>query len=177
MNIGIDMDNTICSTSEKILEYQEKFIKQEKISSDTLWKDDSYKTKFLNIYLEKIYNEAKIKENASKVINDLKKQKNKIYIITARTENYVSNIYKITNDYLLKNKIKADGIFINGKDKVDICINNNIDIMIEDSRYNYDRLVNNKIRTILFDEHYKNSDIIDRVVNWSDINNKINEMN
>ena len=54
MNIGIDMDNTICSTSEKILEYQEKFIKQEKISSDTLWKDDSYKTKFLNIYLEKI---------------------------------------------------------------------------------------------------------------------------
>ena len=78
---------------------------------------------------------------------------------------------------MLKNKIKADGIFINGKDKVDICINNNIDIMIEDSRYNYDRLVNNKIRTILFDEHYKNSDIIDRVVNWSDINNKINEMN
>ena len=36
MNIGIDMDNTICSTGEKILEYQEKFIKQEKINSDIL---------------------------------------------------------------------------------------------------------------------------------------------
>ena len=176
MNIGIDMDNTICSTSEKILEYQEKFIKQEKISSDTLWKNNWYKTKFLNIYLEKIYNEAKIKENVSKVINDLKKQKNKIYIITARTENYVSDIYKITNDYLIKNKIKADGIFINGKDKVEICINNNIDIMIEDSHYNYDRLIDNKIRTILFDEHNKNTDVIDRVLNWNDISNKINEM-
>ena len=73
MNIGIDMDNTVCSTSEKILEYQEKFIKQEKISSNTLWKDDSYKTKFLNIYLEKIYNEAKLKECAREVINNLKK--------------------------------------------------------------------------------------------------------
>ena len=51
MKIGIDMDNTICSTSEKILEYQEEFIKQEKISSNTLWKNDWYKTKFLNIYL------------------------------------------------------------------------------------------------------------------------------
>ena len=54
MNIGIDMDNTICSTSEKILEYEEKFIKQEKISSDILWEDALYKTKFLNIYLERL---------------------------------------------------------------------------------------------------------------------------
>ena len=176
MNIGIDMDNTICSTSEKILEYQEKFIKQEKINSDILWEDALYKTKFLNIYLERIYNEAKIKECAREVINNLKKQKNKIYIITARTENHVSDIYKITNNYLLKNEIVADGIFINGKDKVDICINNNIDIMIEDSRYNYDRLIDNKIRTILFDEHNKNTDVIDRVLNWNDISNKINEM-
>ena len=173
MNIGIDMDNTICSTSEKILEYEEKFIKQEKISSDILWEDALYKTKFLNIYLERIYNEAKLKECAREVINNLKKQKNKIYIITARTENYVSDIYKITNNYLLRNEIVADGIFINGKDKVDICINNNIDIMIEDSRYNYDRLIDNNIRTILFDEYSKNPDVIDRVLNWSDISNKI----
>jgi len=176
MNIGIDMDNTICSTSEKILEYEEKFIKQEKISSDILWEDALYKTKFLNIYLERIYNEAKLKECAREVINILKKQKNKIYIITARTGNYVSDIYKITNNYLLKNEIVADGIFINGKDKVDICINNNIDIMIEDSRYNYDRLIDNKIRTILFDEHDKNTDVIDRVLKRNDISNKINEM-
>lgn len=73
MNIGIDMDNTICSTSEKILEYEEKFIKQEKISSDILWEDALYKTKFLNIYLERIYNEAKLKECAIEVINNLKK--------------------------------------------------------------------------------------------------------
>ena len=127
----------------------------------------------MSLYLEKIYNEAKIKENAREVINNLKKQKNKIYIIIARTENYVSDIYKITNNYLLRNEIVADGIFINGKDKVDICINNNIDIMIEDSRYNYDRLIDNNIRTILFDEYSKNPDVIDRVLNWSDISNKI----
>lgn len=74
---------------------------------------------------------------------------------------------------MLRNEIVADGIFINGKDKVDICINNNIDIMIEDSRYNYDRLIDNNIRTILFDEYSKNPDVIDRVLNWSDISNKI----
>ena len=45
--------------------------------------------------------------------------------------------------------------------------------MIEDSRYNYDRLIDNNIRTILFDEYSKNPDVIDRVLNWSDISNKI----
>ena len=68
INIGIDMDSTICSTSEKILEYQKKFIKQEKINSDMLCKDDLYKTKFLNIYLEKIYNEAKLKNVQRKLL-------------------------------------------------------------------------------------------------------------
>lgn len=176
MNIGIDMDNTICSTSEKILEYQEKFIKKEKISSDVLWKNNSYKDKFLSLYLEKIYNEAEIKENASGAINNLKKQKNKIYIITARTENYVSDIYKIINNYLLKYNIIIDGIFIHGKDKVDICTKNNIDIMIEDSRYNYDKLIDNKIKTILFDEHDKNLDVTNRASNWNTISDKIIEI-
>lgn len=174
MNIGIDMDNTICSTSEKILEYQEKFIADKNITVDILWKEENYKNEFLQKYLEEIYDTAEIKNDASKVINILKNN-NKIFIITARSKKFVSDIYDVINRYLLKHNINVDGIFIDGKDKVDVCILNKIDVMIDDSRYNYQKLLDNNIKAILFDEHEKNKDIVNRVVCWNDIIDKIKE--
>ena len=82
MKIGIDMDNTICSTNEKILEYQNKYIKKEKISQEILWNIQENKEKFLKKNLEKIYNNAELKDNADLTINKLKECGYKIYIIT-----------------------------------------------------------------------------------------------
>ena len=52
MKIGIDMDNTICSTIEKINEYQKKYIEKEKITLEELWNTKEYKEKFEKKYLE-----------------------------------------------------------------------------------------------------------------------------
>lgn len=174
MKIGIDMDNTICSTNERIDFYQKKFIKEENITINQLWDNNYYKTKFLNLYLEKIYNEAIIKNNAPLYINKLKEQGNKIYIITARTNNYVSNIYNIIENYCKKNNIKIDGIFINTKNKVETCLKNNIDIMIEDSKYNYGKLIEKNINTILFDENNKQLNIINKASSWKEVYEVIN---
>ena len=62
-------------------------------------------------------------------------------------------------------------IYINGKDKVDICIQNKIDIMIDDSYYNYYKLINNGIKTILFDEHNRYKDVNKKIGNWSELIN------
>ncbi len=37
MIVGVDMDNTICSTSEKILEYEKKFLLEKNIDNQKLW--------------------------------------------------------------------------------------------------------------------------------------------
>lgn len=169
MKIGIDMDNTICSTNEKIEVYENIFIKENNITINKLWNDNYYANLFLNKYLEIIYNETELKPNASLYINKLKEEGNEIYIITARSNNYVSDMYKIINNYCTKHNIKIDGIYINAKDKVDICINNNIDIMIEDSIYNYNKLKENNINTILFDENNNYPNINNRISSWNKI--------
>ena len=177
MRIGIDMDDTICSTIEKIIEYQNIFIEKENISLDSLWNVQENREKFLKKYLEKIYLEAEIKKNASMSINKLKELGYEIYIITARSENYVSNIYNIINNYCEKNKIRIDKVFINGKDKVDICKKNKVDVMIEDSKYNVDKLNENNIKTILFDEKNKYNDIENRINSWKEISKILDIIN
>lgn len=175
MKIGIDMDDTICSTSESIIKYQNIFIKDKNITLEELWSKNTYKDEFLNKYLSDIYNNALIKENCVYVLNKLSKD-NELYIITARTTNYIDDIIKITKDYLTNNNIKVKDIFINSKDKVDICIKNNIDLMIDDSYYNYEQLTSNNINTILFDELDRYKYINNRINNWNQLINilKIN---
>ena len=168
MKIGIDMDDTICSTEESIIRYQNIFVKENNINVDDLWDKVDIRNKFLTEYLERIYLDAEIKNNCNIVLNKLK-DNNELYIITARTNNYVDDIYKIIKEYLSKNNIIVNGIFINAKDKVDVCIKNNIDIMIEDSYFNFERLKQNNIKTILFDEKEKYPNVETRVSNWNEI--------
>ncbi len=169
MKIGIDMDNTICFTNEKVREYENIFLKENNINIYILWYDTYYANEFLTKYLEKIYTEVEPKQDAITIINKLKEQGHKIYIITARTNNYVTDIYEIINNYCIKHNIKVDGIFINAGDKVDICIDNNIDIMIDDSFYKYDRLKSNNIKTILFDEYNEYPYIKKRILSWKEL--------
>ena len=173
MKIGIDMDDTICSTKESIIKYQNIFIKDKNISLEELWNNNTYKDEFLNKYLSDIYNNALIKENCVYVLNKLSKD-NELYIITARTTNYIDDIIKLTKDYLTNNNIKVKDIFINSKDKVDTCIKNNIDLMIDDSYYNYQSLTNNNINTILFDELDSYKYINNRINNWNELINILN---
>ena len=176
MIIGVDMDNTICSTSEKILEYEKEFLLEKNIDSTKLWEDTNLKEEFLNKYLEKVYAEALPKSYVKDTLDKLKQKGNKIYIITARSERYVDDIYDVIKNYLQKNNLVVDEIFINGKDKVDVCLKEKINLMIEDSRYNYDKLINNGIHTILFDENSNNLDIDNRVSSWQDVISKIEEI-
>ncbi len=177
MNIGIDIDNTICNTEEIINKYQNIFIKENNISKEELWNNNNYRLDFLEKYLKIIYKEVSIKEHAKEVINKLSKN-NKIYLITARSNNYfINNTEELTINYFNNNKIHIDDLIINAKDKVDACIDNNIDIMIEDSVYNYNKLINNDINTILFDDKHKNTNIKDRVISWKDIEKIINNLN
>ena len=60
MRIGIDMDDTICSTTEELIKYQNKFLLENNIYENELWK--YYKDVFLEKNLEKIYNNATIKK-------------------------------------------------------------------------------------------------------------------
>lgn len=168
LNIGIDLDNTICNTEESIKRYERKYLNDNNITAEMLWNDNYYKVDFLSKHLYNIYKNAIVKEDAIKVINDLSIN-NKIYIITARSNNFVDNIEELIKDYLNDNIIKYDMIIINSGDKLQACLDNKIDIMIDDSYYNYGVLKDNNIKCILLDDKKRYLDNIDRVSNWSEI--------
>ena len=68
-------------------------------------------------------------------------------------------------------------IIINAGDKVEECIKNHIDIMIDDSSYNCQKLKENNIRTLLFAEANINSDNINSFNDWNNLKRIIdNEM-
>ena len=175
MNIGIDMDDTICSTSKMIEVYSNKYITENNITKDNLWNIKENKDKFLKQYLQKIYDEAHLKEGVRECFKELKKLGYNLYIITARTENYVEDINNTIVNYLKTNNLLVDGIFINSNDKVDICKNKNIDLMIEDNLYNYNMLKQNNINTILLDEDNKYKSLKNKVKNWYEVINIIKE--
>lgn len=175
MRVGIDIDNTICNTDEYIDKYENIFLKEENIDKVLLWNNNDYRLKFLSKYLKTIYEEVSLKEDSREVINDISKD-NEIYLITARSNNFIGNIEELIDEYFMKRDVHIDKIITNAKDKTDACINNNIDIMIEDSLYNYNKLINKNINTILFDDKHKNINIKNRVTSWKEINKIINNL-
>jgi len=119
--------------------------------------------------------EARIKNNSKKIINELKKGNNKIFIITARTNKYIKqNMEELIKKYLKKKKIEVDKIIINSKDKVTMCKELKIDIMLEDNLYNYEALSKENINVVLFDELKQHQNINNRINNWSEFTKFIN---
>ena len=95
MNIGIDIDDTICNTYETFLPYFKKYMEEElgrEYYFDLNDKSDYYKLEkrfgitetedwnFWEKYFPRIVEEVVPKENAVSVINKLKEEGNKIFI-------------------------------------------------------------------------------------------------
>ena len=82
---------------------------------------------------------------------------------------------KIVLNWLKRNKIEYDKIIFSPEDKLDICLENNIDVMIEDKPANINK-ISGKIPVICFHAGYnKNCDggNIIRCYSWYDIYIKI----
>ena len=91
MVIGIDIDDTICSTNEKIIEEADKYDKE--VLGGTGVKDDTayeftemmgwekeMKSQFFADRLEYIMDNAELKPNAKELINKLHDEGNKIIL-------------------------------------------------------------------------------------------------
>lgn len=187
MRIGIDLDDTITKTDEILFKYAKIYNKEEKILFNINreewnltkafgWNEENIK-EFFSKYLKSIYEEAEIKENAKEKINVLKDDGNKIIIITARDTKSLKEVHEVCKDWLINNKINVDKIVVDGENKAQKCLENKIDIFIDDNICNCENVYNNlKIPVLLMNSRY-NKDYqnpkIKRVYNWNEIYNEI----
>lgn len=190
MRIGIDIDGVLTDIEQWQLDCGGKFFS--KLNKSVVNKDgyeiteifnvsDELDSQFWNEYLYEYVTKEPSRKYASEVIKKLKDSGNEIYIVTARylTDRNTEDgqrMRKIVIDWLEQENIAYDKIAFAPEDKLQICLENNIDVMIEDKVENIEKK-STRLPVICFhagyNKHCKNDNIY-RAYTWYDIYNLIN---
>ena len=177
MRLGVDIDDTICRTSEIVHERLEEYSKSLNINPLDIMNDEELKINFFNIYLEDIYSNVEVKKQAVDVLRRLHNKGNEIYLITARS-NGMHDAVDITKRWLEKNNIVYDELITScyGDGKAQACIDYNIDLMIDNDPFNYKQISSRGINCILFDDREKFELKENYITTWLDIEKYIERM-
>ena len=185
MRIGIDMDGVLTDLTRFVTDYGRKFCYENNIKyrihpeeyneASALGVSEENTYKFWNKYLPYYATEYPTREFASEVIKKLK-ENNEIYIVTARNEDGLpqelhGKMKEFVNAWLEKNEIQYDEIIYTKGSKLPFCLDNNIDIMIEDAPMNI-KDISTKIPVLCFDNSYNKGiegENITRVYSWYDV--------
>ena len=193
MKIGIDIDNCISNFDDTLLK---EYLKHDKELRNTgiINENPEYLRKgmfdwtegeensFYDANIENFARKLKPIEDSSYYIKRLKEDGHEIYIITGRNNGEYKDPYELTKEWLNKYDIIYDKlIFTNAYDKhakSEVCLENNIDLMIEDStRISLD-LINNGIKVYTMNTRYNQKEqTLDRVSKWKEIYERISKLN
>ena len=191
MRIGIDIDNVISNFNEELLnEYinHDKNLrnsgvinkKAEYIRRGMFDWSETEEQEFYKSNIERIAKNLKVKHGAKKYIDKLKEEGHYICIITGRDNGEYSDPYNMTKEWLDNNSIKYDKLILTDaytkKEKAIKCLENNIDIMIDDSVGNCKSCIQNNIKTFLMDTPYNRFIDIPRVNSWKEFYEVISNM-
>ena len=183
MKIGIDIDNVLSNFNEILLynylEHDKELRNNGIINKDVYirkmfdWTEDEEKNYYKN-NIEGIVEELKPIKDCSKYIKKLREQGHLIYIISGRDNGEYSDPYNMTIEWLRKHDIEYDRLILTNaykhKEKADYCVENNIDIMIDDSINVCEKCLESNIECILFETPYNiNENRFKKVANWQEI--------
>ena len=112
----------------------------------------------------------------NQVINKLHDEGCKIIIITFRKAKYLTDPYKLTEDWLKKEGVKFDKIYVDTGSKVDECVESKVDLFIDDKEGHCEEVSEAGIDVILFTNAYNHDEKrFTRFDNWSDIYKYVKE--
>ncbi len=196
MKIGIDIDDTTVFTIKSMLKYADIFeeeikgvpgnrnnlglIKNRYYLEALYGWNDITKKNFFNKYYKDVLLECEILPDANTIINKLKNDGNEIHFITARLMDIDGcDTKSITINTLNKNNILYDSLSLGIKDKLSFCLENHINLLIEDSYETCKELASVGIKAILMTTKM-NKDIIDnsitRVNSWDEVYTIVNSL-
>ena len=181
MRIAIDIDNTICDTTEffgKLSEkYDREILKKNNIMNydKVVPRSDNWSKEELKYFIDNIFNKEviniPIKEDAKKYINKLKNKGHEIVFITKRGLYEDDKSDTITEDYLKNNNIPYDNLITSTDAKYKHL--SDYDFLIDDAILNCEQTLDNtNCRVILLrtrrSTDYSNSKLF-IANNWKEI--------
>lgn len=193
MRIGIDIDGVLTNIEQFVFDYLIKYCVENNIEYNVGKSDYDYcktfniskeqEMDFWNRYLEYYAINEKARPFSAEIINKLKEDGHEIYIITARwftnkNDDMGNKMREIVKNWLCENKILYDKLIFSKAEKerkYKEIIENEIDIMIEDSPNNINE-ISNFIPVICYNTLYnrecEGKNVI-RAYSWYDIYSKI----
>ena len=182
MNIGIDIDNVISNFDEVL---KQEFLKHDKELRNTGiidpnkhmtegmfdWSEEELRPFYLD-NVERIAKNLEVKEGAKEYIEKLKEDGHTIVIITGRDNGEYTDPYNMTKKWLREKEIPYDKLILTKykKEKAEKCIENGIDVMIDDSNSICRECYKKNITTLIMDKPCNREEKeITRVYNWKDI--------
>lgn len=184
MRIGIDIDDTMSDTFDYLMPYiaeffklDIKYLRDNNISYNTLTeKMKKREFEFAKKYYDKVIPNTPFKPKVAEYIDKIKKLGHEIIIITARDKKLYTDEYKTTIEELRNNGINYDKLICNF-DKAKVCEIEKIDIFIDDSIVNCNKVNELGIETILFNSKKNKRDKtnLDRVDSWQEVYERINK--
>ena len=191
MKIGIDIDNVISNFNDELLK---EYLKHDKelrntgiINKDVFirygmfdWTEKE-ETEFYKNSIERIAIKLKPIHRATETIKKLIEDGNEIIIISGRNNGEYNNPYKLTEEWLAKYNIVYDKLILtnayNKEEKANVCKENNIDIMIEDSTQTAVNIEKVGTKVLFMNTRYnKNNENFEKVSNWKEIYSKISKL-
>lgn len=191
MNIGIDLDDTLSTLQALKLKTANEYFKKYNISYNLINKNanrfgEMYDwtgeecSKFWREIADTMLSKAKPKASAVNVVNNLKNSGHKIIIISARTNQWHDDPYALTFNWLTKNNIPFDKIIVGHLDKTNSCIEEKIDIFIDDIPETLVKLQSVNIDTILMSTYHNKTQSVysgKSFSSWKQIEKYINSKN
>jgi len=183
LKIGIDLDGVVIDSETTFRTYEEIFdidilqgnnlINKEepKFQSRYNW-TESQEKEFIEKYFLTVSKESNLMSGFIGVYNLLNKQGHEFVVITARG-GFIKEMKDDAIRLLEENNINFDKYYWKVEDKLEICKNENVDIMIDDDWKIIKKLAKNHVKTLYFRDtnlvKLEENEYIREVNNWGDI--------
>ena len=156
MHIGLDLDDTIIDTEEKLRIYWKDYYKKypnkdysEELPHNINLFGYKYIEEFWNIYREELFY-ADIKKDAARIIRKLQNEGHYIGLITSRPKEKYKDLVLRIDTYLKENNIFLDEINTDIVYKDQFIIDKNYDLLIDDNIVNIKNTIKKGKKGILF---------------------------
>lgn len=178
MRIGIDIDDTITKTHEYVYFLKKTYLSD--YDSSKMLPDDVF-IPFIERFERDIHQNVELKDGVKEALDYLHNNGHTIIILSSRGS-YYKNItedtaYQDTVNYFKRNKLPYDKIFVNLTDKRESCIENKIDLFIDDKESECISVESANIPTIKMERKDDVKTNLKVAKNWQEIMMIIKEMN
>jgi len=190
MKIGIDIDGVILDSEKEfrikaelfdILKLKRNSIinkKELRVQAHYSWNEEEFK-EYMNKEFLKVSKECNFMPGALEIINMLKKEGHELVIITARGV-FIKEMIDVAKQRLAEKGLTFDKYYWAIEDKLKICNEENIDIMIDDYYKTCKNTSDNNVKTLYFREYpsyeLEENEFLKEVHNWGEIYRYIHEI-